>query len=455
MNQDFDNWYKSIPTYNNQPPCSLENFSEKEQFIDKEFPPEVDSLVTDEIIEYLINIISKTKDEESKKKYENKYSTACILKKIKHWERISKLFPEYELFPPKLHSDVFDQKAIGDCYFLSSVALASNYGDLITKLFPINKNPFGYYEVILFLNGWKRVIIDDYIPILNGKPLTSLSKKYEKCFYNILLEKAWAKVNKNFYNIYGGIPSHSLTVLTGFKGINKKFSCFDHKNIINEIENGIKTEGKLFAVNTEEHSYSLLDVHRYFNEFIVFQVRNPWGNIGRIYENLVKNENHYLLQLFFNQKKNGDYVIKEDIKAFVEPDLKQEFSNFTFPDKSGIFYISSKYFFDFFSDYDICYALFDSTVIEYSIKFKYKEISKRYFYFQMNVKEISRIQFNLSTEVIDSFGKRYPDYYNPEIVVIDNSDKTEKKYKEEAIIILKKGSYTIEWHYKCPEDNWL
>lgn len=78
MNQDFDNWYKSIPTYNNQPPCSLENFSEKEQFIDKEFPPEVDSLVTDEIIEYLINIISKTKDEESKKKYENKYSTACI-----------------------------------------------------------------------------------------------------------------------------------------------------------------------------------------------------------------------------------------------------------------------------------------------------------------------------------------------------------------------------------------
>ena len=115
MNQDFDNWYKSIPTYNNQSPCSLENFSEKEQFIDKEFPPEVDSLVTDEIIEYLIHIISKIKDEELKNYFEEKYRIAFILKKINHWERISKLFPEYELFPPKLHIDVFDQNKIGDC----------------------------------------------------------------------------------------------------------------------------------------------------------------------------------------------------------------------------------------------------------------------------------------------------------------------------------------------------
>ena len=72
----------------------------------------------------------------------------------------------------------------------------------------------------------------------------------------------------------------------------------------------------------------------------------------------------------------------------------------------------------------------------------------------MNVKEISRIQINLTTEIIDNFGGREPDYYNPEIVIINNSDNTEEKYTE-AIIIKKKGNYTIEWHYESPKDNWL
>ena len=458
MNKDIDNWYKSIPTYNNQPPCSLENFSEKQLFIDKEFLPEVDSLVTDEIIEYLKKEIEKNKyNIFLKEYYEEQLEIATKLKDIKHWERISKLFPDYELFPPELHSDVFYQNEIGDCYFLSVVSLASNYGDLITKLLPISKNPFGYYEVILFLNGWKRVIIDDYIPIVNGKPITSLSRKYEKCIYNILLEKAWAKVNKNYYNIYGGMPSHSMTVLTGFKGIhknfNKNFTDLDRKNIINEIENGIKTEGKLFGVNTEGHSYSLLDVNRYYNKYMVFQVRNPWGEIGNIYENLVKNKNYDLLKLFFKKTRNKDeYDIKGNIKGFIEPDLKQEFSDYTFPDRTGIFYISSKYFFDFFSGYDICYSLFDSTVIEYSIKFKDKGVNKRYFYFQMNVKEISRIQFNLSTEVIDNFGKREPDYFNPKIVIINESDNTVEDYTE-AIKIFRKGHYIIEWYYDYLRNN--
>ena len=45
------------------------------------------------------------------------------------------------------------------------IAIVSKYGDLITRLFPIPKNKFGYFEAILFINGWKRVIIDDLIPV--------------------------------------------------------------------------------------------------------------------------------------------------------------------------------------------------------------------------------------------------------------------------------------------------
>ena len=71
-----------------------------------------------------------------------------------------------------MHYDNFEQGQIGDYYFIDMVALISNYGELLTRLFPKKeKNPYGYYEVILFINGWKRVILDDYIPIKDGRPL--------------------------------------------------------------------------------------------------------------------------------------------------------------------------------------------------------------------------------------------------------------------------------------------
>ena len=74
--------------------------------------------------------------------------------------------PTSDLFPPELHCDNFKQGQIGDCYFIDMIALLSNqHKNLITRLFPIKKNSHGYYEVILFINGWKRVIVDDYIPL--------------------------------------------------------------------------------------------------------------------------------------------------------------------------------------------------------------------------------------------------------------------------------------------------
>ena len=109
---------------------------------------------------------------------------------IQEWRRISEEYSNYELFPPQLHADVFKQNAVGDCYFLSMISLISNYGQLLTRLFPIKKNKHGYYEVILFINGWKRVIIDDYIPgkIIKNRfePIGVQSKEYTNCFFHML-----------------------------------------------------------------------------------------------------------------------------------------------------------------------------------------------------------------------------------------------------------------------------
>lgn len=60
--------------------------------------------------------------------------------------RISDKFPDYELFPFKLDSNNFDQNEIGDCHFISIVALISKEENLIKRLFPVTKNPYGYYK---------------------------------------------------------------------------------------------------------------------------------------------------------------------------------------------------------------------------------------------------------------------------------------------------------------------
>ena len=319
-------WYKSIPTFKNQQPSSLENFDENNKFEDKEFEACQKSFITPEKIEIV--------------KDENELNFA---KTNIEWKRISDFedFDKYDLFPPELNCDNFEQGYFGDCYFLSMVALISNYGELLKRLFPIGKNKFGYYEVILFINGWKRVIIDDRIPGIyqdnKFKPLTSRPKKYEKCFYHILLEKAWVKVNKMYFNIHeGGYSNNSLTVLTGFKSKYIKLENIvdktEKKNFFDTIKNGINKEGFLFGVDTKNHAYSLLDVEETkFDDVYVIKVRNPHGKIGDNLANYLESKNKSdLLEKFFYKNKEKDRY-EPNCRYFVEPELKSRFENFTFP----------------------------------------------------------------------------------------------------------------------------
>ena len=111
-----------------------------------------------------------------------------------------------------------------------------------------------------------------------------MSKKYQNCFYHILLEKAWAKVNKMYFNINGGLSRHSLTVLTGFNSEYIKLENLKEekkKEIFDIIKKGINKDGFLFGVSTNNHAYSLLDVEETkFDDVYVIKVRNPHGVIG-------------------------------------------------------------------------------------------------------------------------------------------------------------------------------
>ena len=438
MNKDLDSWYKSIPTFRNQTARTLDSFKPNEKFEDDYFVACVDSLIDEN---KYVQIISNFNSEPNNEDYKKKKERADILYPINEWKRISDLYNDYDLFPPELHCDNFEQGQIGDCYFIDMVALISNYG-LLTRLFPIKeKNPYGYYEVILFINGWKRVIVDDYIPIKDGRPLGCTSKKYQKCFYFMLLEKAWAKVNKNYYNIYGGLSKNSLLVLTGFNAIFKNFINADINKIIEDIENGIRKQGYFYGIDDENHAYSLLDIETYLVNNIIYKVlkvRNPWGVTGNN---------------FLKKKDNDDYFNRlcdkfRNRRDIVEDELVPRLGQINNTNDNGIFYISKTYLFTFFESYNKCYNMFGSSTIEFLLKINVENLNRRYFLFELNATEESLVQLNLTKYFFNDDGKMEFNstkayQYNIEMKPrYPNNDLNENIIKK-----LPKGKYLIEWHY--------
>ena len=442
MMNEFDTWLQTIPTFKNQQPRTLDSFRYGEQFEDDLFPATPDSLISQNTYQTIINnYISNPND--ASNKAEKK--TADILNSVTVWKRISDLFPTSDLFPPELHCDNFKQGQIGDCYFIDMIALLSNqHKNLITRLFPIKKNSHGYYEVILFINGWKRVIVDDYIPLKKYeeneiKLLGCESKTHQNCFYFMLLEKAWAKVNGNYYNIYGGNANESLLVLTGFDGEKIYFNNNPDENrkngIIEDLEKGHRRYGNLFAINDYGHSYTLLDVRTYLVNGInykVLQARNPWGIVGaHIFDTKENNIDNAVIEKFKNRR---------DI---VEDELVTRLGSFNQTIDNGIFYISKKYFFQLFRSYSKCHHFFGSTFIEFLLKFNLDNINKRFFMFKLIVAENSLVQLNLTKHSFNNDGQILFNHYSPDI-------KMNPFVSNDICKKIPPGEYYIEWHYNEP-----
>jgi calpain-15 len=135
------------------------------------------------------------------------------------------------------------------------------------------------------------VQVDDWIPVMNGKPLSVDSKSEE--LWCILLEKAWAKLHGSYQRIEGGLPSNALFAITGkpsWRHIHKYtenlftlIKSYEDRDFVmvagtsgsgeNEIENSGIAGG---------HAYSLLSAHsirdKNNRKVELVKLRNPWGN---------------------------------------------------------------------------------------------------------------------------------------------------------------------------------
>ena len=118
-NKDYLQWYQSLPIYNDEQPKKIEEFNSNEKFEDPNFPPNRESLVSQEIINNLNQDLQLySQNQEKKEELEEKINLANQLHELRYknkeikWKRISEIIPNCELFPNEFHCDCFSQNIL-------------------------------------------------------------------------------------------------------------------------------------------------------------------------------------------------------------------------------------------------------------------------------------------------------------------------------------------------------
>ncbi|KAK6163781.1 hypothetical protein DH2020_000645 [Rehmannia glutinosa] len=201
-------------------------------------------------------------------------------------------------FPPRTAnpSDVC-QGRLGDCWFLSAVAVLTEVSRISEVIITPDYNEEGIYTVRFCIQGeWVPVVVDDWIPCESpGKPAFATSKKGNELWVSIL-EKAYAKLHGSYEALEGGLVQDALVDLTG--GAGEEIDMRSAQSQI-DLASGrlwsqllrFKQEGFLLGAGSpsgsdvhvsscgivQGHAYSILQVREVDGHKLV-QIRNPWAN---------------------------------------------------------------------------------------------------------------------------------------------------------------------------------
>lgn len=201
------------------------------------------------------------------------------------------------LFSGSVNSSDVCQGRLGDCWFLSAVAVLTDVSRISDVIITPQYNEEGIYTVRFCIQGeWVPVIVDDWIPCESpGKPAFATSKKLNELWVSVL-EKAYAKMHGSYEALEGGLVQDALVDLTG--GAGEEIDMRSSQAQI-DLASGrlwsqllhFKREGFLLGAGSpsgsdihisssgivQGHAYSLLQVKEVDGHKLV-QIRNPWAN---------------------------------------------------------------------------------------------------------------------------------------------------------------------------------
>lgn len=189
------------------------------------------------------------------------------------------------------------QGRLGDCWFLSAVAVLAEVSRISEVIITPGYNEEGIYTVRFCIQGeWVPVIVDDWIPCESpGKPAFATSRKGNEIWVSVL-EKAYAKLHGSYEALEGGLVQDALVDLTG--GAGEEIDMRSAQAQI-DLASGrlwsqllrFKQEGFLLGAGSpsgsdvqvsssgivQGHAYSILQVREVDGHKLV-QIRNPWAN---------------------------------------------------------------------------------------------------------------------------------------------------------------------------------
>lgn len=189
------------------------------------------------------------------------------------------------------------QGRLGDCWFLSAVAVLTEASRISEVIITPQYNEEGVYTVRFCIQGeWVPVVVDDWIPCESrGRPAFATSKKGNELWVSIL-EKAYAKLHGSYEALEGGLVQDALVDLTGGAGeeIDMRSSQAHFDLASGRLWSQLlrfKQEGFLLGAGSpsgsdvhvsssgivQGHAYSLLQVREVDGHKLV-QIRNPWAN---------------------------------------------------------------------------------------------------------------------------------------------------------------------------------
>lgn len=414
----------------------LEEFG-LDHFTDPSFPPNDDSIY----------------DKETEPEYP--------LQQKPVWKRPHEFMRDPKLFDDGIDPNDINQGALGNCWFLASIASVAENPALIKRLFITQEyNEQGLYQLKICKNGeWLKVTVDDYIPCYySGGPMFCRATGDE--LWVLLLEKAYAKIHGNYCQLRAGFVSHGMADLTGCPTRDHRFPQDRHDyGAIEEYAEELwskldlaDSKGWIMCAGTPgvdhftegggpDQDHGIVPGHAYSviaakerDGIRLLNVRNPWGEFewGGAWSD------------------NSEEWTEEMIEAF-EPD---------FDAKDGSFWISYEDFFKNFCSITVCRVENWNEVRLKGIFMRLMEaqdtdedfvLSK--FYYSFRLEEEAEIDIGLHQEderILGSDRRRYVDmqililrrHTNGTLTIVHDSGSSDSR-DQECHVTLGAGHYIV------------
>uniref|UniRef100_M8C6S9 Protein DEFECTIVE KERNEL 1 n=1 Tax=Aegilops tauschii TaxID=37682 RepID=M8C6S9_AEGTA len=225
------------------------------------------------------------------------------LQVVSEWTRPSDIAKEISissqpcLFSGSVNSSDVCQGRLGDCWFLSAVAVLTEMSRISEVIITPAYNEEGIYTIRFCIQGeWVAVVVDDWIPCESpGKPAFATSRKQNELWVSIL-EKAYAKLHGSYEALEGGLVQDALVDLTGGAGeeidmrspqaqidlaSGRLWSQLLHFNQEGFLLGAGSPSGSDAHISSsgivQGHAYSILQIREVDGHKLV-QIRNPWAN---------------------------------------------------------------------------------------------------------------------------------------------------------------------------------